>query len=468
MTSTNQKTKKKSTVKTIRIYPSSVKFDISKINNLDFSEIYNKYPKYNDFKIKVFLNTKFITTIYNIENKQLSNDNEPSIIHYKKDYYYDIRVTKIWYKNNLIHKDVGPAILISYTNKISTIASLYYTNGLLNSQNNIAIDVKKECLKDIVDYIDNKIYSMVKQIINESQYYGSNVYFNYNNGNLISSENDPSIYYTDFEIYTKDNLIHRESGPAVVTNMLKCYYINDKLHNEDGPAYVFDKYNHKIKKYYINGLLHRDNGPAIESSNATYSELYFYKNGMKHNLNGPSLIKSKYNKIFYVEYRINDKLHRKDGPAIIEYSTHYTAVEKYYINNKLHRKDGPAIIQKSYNKFLSTDIISYYKFGKLHNENGPAKIEITYYGKKIIYAINGKNYRKNAPAVICYDMKNNILTKEYWMDGKLHNENGPALINYNRKGQITKKSFYQHGELNRDSGPVIIEYDKNKTWTKWK
>ena len=137
--------------------------------------------------------------------------------------------TKKWYKNNMIHRVDGPAIIIP--------------PGL------------------------NELQSPTLR---------------------FHSINRPAVERSDeTKLWYLNNELHREDGPAVEkSNGTKIWYQNDALHRVDGPAL---EHSNGYKEWYLNGELHRVDGPAVEHFNG-YKE--WYLNGERHRVNGPAVEKS--------------------------------------------------------------------------------------------------------------------------------------------------------------------------------
>jgi hypothetical protein len=156
--------------------------------------------------------------------------------------------TIIWYKNDQVHRDDGPAVW-----KLNGVQQ-WYKDGKLHREDGPAI--------------------------------------------ITGNEDGTKRWYINGEL-------HREDGPAVETgNGEKRWYINGLLHRDnDAPAIVRSN---GTEEWYKDGQLHRDNGPAIIKprprnifSNLSIEE-YWYQNGMLHREDGPAIIKLNGEKNYYL------------------------------------------------------------------------------------------------------------------------------------------------------------------------
>ena len=152
----------------------------------------------------------------------------------KDDYYhsYDdnaaviyINGLKIWYKNGLVHRDLGPAVIFPF----NLVA--YYRNGVLRNDYGKPVRVLNEL-------IDRKIYLCT---LDENDRYHS-----YNNlPAFIQKDNKCCKWY-------KHGRIHRENDePAIIYSTgVKMWYKDGKLHRYNNPAVVWPS---GKRAWYYNG-----------------------------------------------------------------------------------------------------------------------------------------------------------------------------------------------------------------------
>lgn len=230
-----------------------------------------------------------------------------------------------WFKNDLLHREDGPAQ--QYHN-----SKYWYINGKLHRLDGPAVERAPD-------------------------WYGGGGYVSQNEWHIngeLHRENDPAVEYPNGDkFWYCRNLIHRLGYPAVMfANGTKAYFVHGKRHREDGPAVEWAD---GTKEWWIDGKLSRVNGPAIEFANG--AEAWFL-NGLRHRLNGPAVrcangqnfyflyglqvsedvIKNKSVKNRKGRWQSGDILHRADGPAI-----ETSRQKEWYIDGKRHRVDGPAV-----------------------------------------------------------------------------------------------------------------------------
>lgn len=144
----------------------------------------------------------------------------------KNDLIIDSLDYKQYYKNNLLHRENGPAF--EYKTKSGRLSSSWYVDGKLHR-------------------ID---------------------------GPAVQHANGDKEWH-------QNGLLHRVDGPAIDRLNVKEWYCNGKLHKEDGPAstlytyrneHDYDFVSYAWVMYYNNGLRHRTDGPALT----------FFINGIPH------------------------------------------------------------------------------------------------------------------------------------------------------------------------------------------
>ena len=121
--------------------------------------------------------------------------------------------------------------------------------------------------------------------------------------------------------------------------------------------------------------------------------------------------------------------------------------------------DQPAVV-------YNNGSCAYYTNDSLDRKNGPASIYINENGKKHEYYKDGNRHREGGPAIIRYDLQDNILSEEYFINGQRHREDGPAFIsNSDPHGQL--RIWYMYNEIKRsDDGPTIIFPNGVHMWLK--
>lgn len=124
-----------------------------------------------------------------------------------------------WYKDDLLHREDGPAYIKNYPNGERVVK--YYIEGVQHREDGPA-DIQ----------------------YNE-------------NGNV------------EIEEWYKNGDLHREGGPAEIqydddgTVVFEGYWINGVQHREDGPAIISDYNGSKLQEWWVNGEKHRLDGPAV-------------------------------------------------------------------------------------------------------------------------------------------------------------------------------------------------------------
>ncbi len=173
--------------------------------------------------------------------------NKPNIVYKMYNNFTNtssqIKKAKIYYLNEQIHRENGPAI-IRYSPEGKIIQTEYYWYG------------KKHRNTDSPTVIQ---YSL------------------HNKGSSIAC----SFYYIN-------NNIHRDNGPAIIIYSKypeieqEIYYCNGVIHRKNGPA-VIEYSNKKIKNinYIENGQLHRAEGPAhikyLDNQNGNTENQYYFR-----------------------------------------------------------------------------------------------------------------------------------------------------------------------------------------------
>ena len=278
----------------------------------------------------------------------------------KKLYYQDGSLnTTIYYKDDDIHKDNGPAIIYYYPNgKIKL--ERWIKNGLSHNDNGPAF----------------KSY--------------------YENGKVCE------VWY-----YLNDKR-HRIDGPANIEYFSngkihhEVFYLNDNVHNINGPAVVDYSSNGNIirKNWYVEGRMgNPSNGPQEEKyfsnkklKGVFYSKTenrpsitrFYYSNG---NLKEDSICKN--NIIHKIRYYKNEKISFEKyeifipnigtiiaGPHQVSYHTNgQIQQQKWLKNDMVHRLDGPAVIM--YDKqgkitrqlfYIDSEKISKKEFEKIKKQ----------------------------------------------------------------------------------------------------
>lgn len=149
----------------------------------------------------------------------------------------DIKITKYticWYKNGVLHRGCGPAIIATY--RMS-----WYKNGVLHREDGPA-DIYRE----------------------------------------VSSSRR-----TIYDKYYKNGKLHRADGPAVVQDGQRLeWYIDGELHREDGPAI----FRHGVSaEYYNKGVRHNDGDPAVVVKYSNGIAIRWYKHGKLCALGHPDI-----------------------------------------------------------------------------------------------------------------------------------------------------------------------------------
>ena len=204
-------------------------------------------------------------------------------------------------------------------------------------------------------------------------------------------------YITKYKkVWYKDDKIHRDDGPAVIKESALEWYKMGKLHRIGKPAFIgISKYieeKHKNKgykilrydgkkyimntySYYEDGLLHRLDGPAIVVK-GNRAHIIFYIRGKIHRDNGPAGIYKNGDKLWY---KMNN-IHRDDGPAIIDGNGR----KEWYFKHQAHRLDGPAVIDGNKKEWWIEDFqLSEEEFNKYINliENYRLKLMKKYFNR---------------------------------------------------------------------------------------
>lgn len=202
--------------------------------------------------------------------------------------------TRIWYKNDKIHRLGAPAMEHKDGTKI------WYLNGEIHRLNGPAVERGDEIKYWIYH---NKLHRF------ESYFWGDidlekMIYHYHNFCNVIYSNNPPPMAWN---LVRRDVEFHCDGCPAIgYPDGTLMWLKYDKLHRIDAPAV---KYGDGTQMWYQDDKLHRIDGPAV-----------IYPDGLQ---------------MWYQE----NKLHRIDGPAI-EYPD---GLQMWFQNGKLHSASGPAI-----------------------------------------------------------------------------------------------------------------------------
>ena len=157
--------------------------------------------------------------------------------HGEYKYYPQTRTVIKHYKYDLLHREDGPAIIISYQDDV------YYEYW----------------------YKDGKVHHI-----------GFPAIVCFKNGVLKS------------ETWKQEGKIHRDDGPAFIMwysngNLKEVkYFKNEKLHREDGPASLILKENGELyhEVWYKEGDYHREDGPAVIMSHGVAKQDW-YHHGVK-------------------------------------------------------------------------------------------------------------------------------------------------------------------------------------------
>jgi hypothetical protein len=137
----------------------------------------------------------------------------------------------IYYKNGLIHRENGPAVIRAHQ-------QCYYKNGVLHRDGDLPAIINSGNIGE-----DQKIYS---------------------------------------EVYYKHGQIHRDDGPAMMwsTGSYK-YFKHDKVHNDAGPACHWVDNGQSRDEYWLNGEMVSKIGHKIASLR---NNVFSQTNHKKHNM----------------------------------------------------------------------------------------------------------------------------------------------------------------------------------------
>lgn len=262
-------------------------------HNINDLPAYTKYDKFGN-----------LVTVKWYKHGVLCRDNDkPAKLKYFEENKKNESVVclRIWYEDNKIHRDNGPAF-IAYDYQGNVIEEWWYKYGLIHRDNDepAFIEYQNNTVASKHWYINGITYR-------ENDKPSCISYFTENN----LTENNVSSDYVSSESWTnKEGKSYRDNEPSYIiynrngTVIMKewrnenycrviCYHDNGRFkkekwflpdyiyqfHRADGPAYI--KYGQNYKEiWYFNNKKHRDNGPAVTKNSDTFTTLKWYTHGI--------------------------------------------------------------------------------------------------------------------------------------------------------------------------------------------
>lgn len=166
------------------------------------------------------------------KNNKVHRDNGPALIAFKTSFLatappsqqkpnpdnltHDDNIISMYCQNGLLHRTDGPAIIMKSKRRIYEFC---YNRGMLNdieTQPAVKIEIEPpNMLEDVVD-------QLTMSCINGAYRDGLSVQSN----RITTDDKDQQTIVPALHVYTKDNVIHRTDGPAIITKLTDRYYLN--------------------------------------------------------------------------------------------------------------------------------------------------------------------------------------------------------------------------------------------------